>query len=339
MIEKKLTQLEKECITSISQTQSVQGLETIRVQFLGKKGALTQLLKDISTLPIDKRPLIGKLANQVKSKIATHIDKQSTHLQDLELTKTLSQDTCDPTLPAPHSPLGTRHPLSQTITLVCDLFSKLGYSIQEGPDIESEDYNFDKLNIPSTHPARDMHDTFYLSDAHLLRTHTSPVQIRTMLTAKPPLRILAPGKVYRCDADTSHSPVFHQIEGLYVDTNVTFADLKGTLEHFLHALFGKERKVRFRPSYFPFTEPSTEVDVECFKCKGNGCSLCKQTGWLEILGAGMVHQNVFTAVNYDPKTITGFAFGMGIERIAMLLYHIHDIRLFYENDTRFLRQF
>jgi phenylalanyl-tRNA synthetase alpha chain len=334
-----LEQLKTRAIEAISKAESLKHLEDLKVLYLGKKGELTDILKGLATLPADQKPIIGQLANVIKTEVQSHIDLQKEALQEKEWAAVLSQDTTDTSLPSKRPPLGKKHPINQTLEDVLACFNQLGFSVQTGPDIETEHYNFEALNIPANHPARDMQDTFYLTTSHVLRTHTSPVQIRTMESQQPPIKIVVPGKVYRCDADVTHSPCFHQVEGLYVDKNVSFSELKGTLSYFLKAMFGAKRQVRFRPSYFPFTEPSTEVDVQCFKCSGKGCSLCKQTGWLEILGAGMVHRNVFRAVNYDPDAVTGFAFGLGIERIAMLRYEIQDIRLFFENDKRFLEQF
>lgn len=334
-----LSQLEQDCRNAVQHSTSLDHIDTLKTHYLGKKGELTSILKQVSSLPIDQRPLLGKLANEVKVTLMHLFETKKAELEDVALETSLRNTTEDITLPVAQTFKGSLHPITQTIDLVASIFSRLGYSIRTGQEIEIEDMNFEKLNIPEHHPSRDMHDTFYLTDGRLLRTHTSPVQIRTMLAEKPPLRFLAPGKVYRCDSDSSHSPIFHQIEGLMVEEKVTFSNLKWTLEFFLQELFGKQKKVRFRPSYFPFTEPSTEVDVECVQCNGKGCSLCKQTGWIEIMGAGMVHRNVFKHVNYDPDAVTGFAFGMGVDRIAMLLFGIPDIKLFYENDLRFLRQF
>jgi phenylalanyl-tRNA synthetase alpha chain len=338
-MKEKLEALKDQALSTITSLSSIKELEDARIRILGKKGELTELLKEVGTLRPSERPVICALANTVKQEINDLISSRKENLEQEAWTQELQSDQVDVTLPGKGFRFGTLHPLNQVLSDVIILFSKLGYSVQEGPDIESEYFNFEALNIPANHPARDMHDTFYFSNKTLLRTHTSPVQIRTMKNHKPPLKIIVPGKVYRCDADVTHSPVFHQVEGLYVNEKVTFAELKGTLQHFLKELFGKSMKVRFRPSYFPFTEPSTEVDVQCFKCSGNGCSVCKNSGWLEILGAGMVHRNVFRSVGYDPAKVSGFAFGMGIERIAMLKYEITDIRLFYENDSRFLNQF
>lgn len=322
----------------ISQTNSLIELDEIRLSLFGKQGKITQFMKDLSKLPGNEKPKAGKYINTIKTELLKQIDERKNNLEKIFILDTLDM-TSDPTSPS-NIRAGTKHPLSQVQDKIICIFSSLGFSVEYGPEIESETYNFEKLNIPPHHPSRDMHDTFYLSkQGDLLRTHTSPVQIRTMLEKKPPITILAPGKVYRKDADISHSPVFHQVEGLYVDKNVQFSDLKGILTFFLKQLFGENKTVQFRPSYFPFTEPSVEIDVECIQCQGKGCSLCKHTGWLEILGAGMVHKNVFDAVGYSSKEVTGFAFGMGVERIAMLLYQIPDIRIFFENDYQFLSQF
>lgn len=322
-----------------SKVISQHDLDTLKSTYLGKKSPITEILKQVSDLPKELKPTVGKLANETKQNVLELIEKTKASLEERDINKALASNTIDPTLPPVHIKRGHKHPVTQTIEEITNIFKKLGYTIKTGPEIEDNHHNFEALNIPEDHPARDMHDTFYLSQSMLLRTHTSPVQIRTMESEKPPIKIIIPGKVYRCDADVTHSPVFHQIEGLYINRNVTFAELKATLEYFLKALFGQKQGVRFRPSYFPFTEPSTEVDVECFNCKGKGCSLCKQTGWIEILGAGMVHPNVLKATNLNPEEVKGFAFGLGIDRIAMLKYKISDIRLLYENDTRFLEQF
>ncbi len=323
-------------LTSIRQLSDLDSLKTL---YLGKKGKLTDILQGLGKVSAEERPRLGQIANTIKTDLLTRLEQKRDELQKQEWAVQLQKEAIDTSLPAHRLAIGKHHPINKTIDDVVDIFTRLGFSVETGPDIESDYYNFEALNIPSDHPARDMHDTFYLNTGYLLRTHTSPVQIRTMEVQQPPVKIIVPGKVYRCDADVSHSPVFHQVEGLYVSKNVTFSQLKGTLEHFLRALFGPEKSVRFRPSYFPFTEPSTEVDVACVNCGGNGCNVCKHTGWLEILGAGLVNRNVLKAVNLDPDVYTGFAFGMGIERIAMLRYGISDIRLFYENDYRFLKQF
>ncbi len=334
-----LNDLKTEAFLAIEKATNTAQIEEIKLSFLGKKGGLTALLKQVSTLPVDQRPLMGKLANTIKKDISVRLDNASQLFHKEELNARLKADTYDVALPNIGAKKGHFHPITQTIKDITAIFEQLGFATKTGPDIENESMNFEKLNIPADHPARDMHDTFYLKNGHVLRTHTSPVQIRTMLQEKPPIKILAPGKVFRCDADASHSPVFHQLEGLLVEKGVNFAQLMGTLEFFLQSYFGKDKKVRFRPSYFPFTEPSTEVDVECVICNGKGCSLCKQTGWLEVLGAGMVQRKVLENVNIDPDVYTGFAFGLGIDRMAMLKYRIKDIRLLYENDCRFLEQF
>lgn len=340
MIKEKLSQLETETLGLIDQATSVKHLEDIRVGVLGKKSQLTDILKGLGQASAEERPLLGQLANTVKQTLTEKIESKLVILEAVELEAQLATQAVDVTLPAKKTQKGTQHPLNAVAEEVLACLARLGFSVKEGPDIESDYYNFEALNIPAHHPARDMHDTFYVNPGQVLRTHTSPVQIRSMEAMDPPLKIAAHGKVFRCDADVTHSPVFHQIEGLYVDTQpVTFAQLKGTLDFFLKELFGSDKKVRFRPSYFPFTEPSAEVDVACVQCSGKGCGFCKHTGWLEILGAGLVHRNVFRAVGYDPDQVSGFAFGLGIERVAMLKYKINDIRLFYDNDVRFLRQF
>lgn len=339
MITQQLLEIKDKTTAHIHLADSLGHLDDIKTSIVGKKGLLTDILKSVASLPKEERPSVGKEANLVKQALLSLIAVKQRELKMASLSDSLKNDTTDVSLPGVGQPLGHRHPIQQTIQDIIAIFERLGFSVHEGPDIETEGTNFEALNIRKDHPARDMHDTFYLTDGHLLRTHTSPVQIRTMIQTPPPIRMLAPGKVYRCDADTSHSPVFHQIEGLYVNKEVTFSELKGCLEFFLRHLFGHSKKVRFRPSYFPFTEPSAEVDVECVMCHGKGCSLCKQTGWLEILGAGMVQRHVFRGVNYDPDNVTGFAFGVGIERVAMLRYGIPDIRLFYENNLDFLTQF
>ncbi|MGH7340919.1 MAG: phenylalanine--tRNA ligase subunit alpha, partial [Candidatus Rokuibacteriota bacterium] len=315
-------------------------LEDIRVRFLGRQGALTQLLRSLGTLPAAERPLVGAAANEAKRELEALLEGRLGDARQAERASARRQQRLDLTLPGRRPPLGAVHPLSRVHDEIIDVFAGLGFSVVEGPEIETDYYNFEALNIPSDHPARDMQDTFYLPGGLLLRTHTSPVQVRTMLGKAPPVRIIVPGRVHRRDIpDASHSPVFHQVEGLAVDRNVTMADLKGTLELFARELFGPRSRIRFRPSFFPFTEPSAEVDVLCFLCGGDGCRVCKQSGWLEILGSGMVHPQVLKNVGYDTEEVTGWAFGMGIERIAMLKYGVDDIRLFYENDLRFLQQF
>jgi len=315
-------------------------LEQVRVRFLGRQGALTQLLRSLGTLPPEERPVVGAAANEAKRQLEALLETRVDEARHTERVSERRRQRLDLTLPGRRPPLGTVHPLTRVHDEIVTIFAELGFSVAEGPDIETDYYNFEALNIPADHPARDMQDTFYLPGGLLLRTHTSPVQIRTMLAQKPPVRIVVPGRVHRRDVpDASHSPVFHQVEGLAVDRHVTMADLKGTLELFAREMFGPKSRIRFRPSFFPFTEPSAEVDVVCFLCGGDGCRVCKQSGWLEILGSGMVHPHVLKNVGYDPEEVTGWAFGMGIERIAMLKYGIDDIRLFFENDLRFLRQF
>jgi phenylalanyl-tRNA synthetase alpha chain len=312
-------------------------LESIRVKNLGRKGALTGILRSLGKLDPEVRRQIGQEANRAKEALEAALDQA---LGDLKAAaRRAAGGAVDVTLPGRRLPRGRLHPLNRIMAEVCDIFQHLGFEAVEGPEVELDWYNFEALNLPPDHPARDMQDTFYFNDKVLLRTHTSPMQIRTMEQRQPPVRIIAPGKVYRRDSDITHSPMFHQVEGLLVDRAVTFADLKGVLTAFVHEMFGPEVGVRFRPSYFPFTEPSAEVDIECVMCGGHGCRVCKATGWLEVLGSGMVHPAVFEAVGYDPETYTGFAFGLGIERVAMLKYGIDDIRLFFDNDLRFLRQF
>ena len=314
-------------------------LEQIRVRFLGRQGALTSLLRSLGTLPAAERPLVGAAANEAKRELEAALEQRLAASLDEERRRQREGARVDLTLPGRRPTLGSIHPLTRVHDEIVEIFVGLGFSVAEGPEIESDYFNFEALNLPKDHPARDMQDTFYLTEDRLLRTHTSPVQIRTMQAQKPPVRIICPGKVYRRDADITHSPQFTQFEGLAVDRNISMADLKGTLELFAREMFGPRSKIRFRPSFFPFTEPSAEVDVLCFLCGGDGCRVCKHSGWLEILGSGMVHPQVLRNVGYDPEEVTGWAFGMGVERIAMLKYGVDDIRLFYENDLRFLRQF
>jgi phenylalanyl-tRNA synthetase alpha chain len=328
-----------EARAAIAGAASSSDLETVRVKYLGRSGALTQILKSLGTLPAEERPLVGAAANEVKRELEALLDARLGEMRETERRRQREGARPDLTLPGRRPSRGALHPLTRVRDEIVTVFMGLGFSVAEGPQIETDFYNFEALNIPRDHPARDMQDTFYLSPETLLRTHTSPVQIRTMRAQKPPVRIIVPGVVYRRDADITHSPMFHQVEGLAVDARVTMADLKGTLELFARELFGARSKIRFRPSFFPFTEPSAEVDVLCFLCGGDGCRVCKQSGWLEILGSGMVHPQVLRNVGYDPEDVTGWAFGMGIERIAMLKYGVDDIRLFFENDLRFLRQF
>lgn len=319
---------------------SIKDIDDIRVKFLGKKGEITNILKKMGSLSPEERPIIGQYANEVRAKIENEITSRIAQLKQEELNRRLTSEKIDVTLPGKRHCIGKKHPVSQVLDEVQDIFLGMGFTIAEGPEVETDYYNFEALNLPKNHPARDTQDTFYFSDNILLRTQTSPVQIRVMEQQKPPVRIIAPGRVYRSDAvDATHSPIFHQIEGLVVDKGVTMADLKGTLEVFVKELYGAKTTVRFRPHHFPFTEPSAEMDIMCFECMGKGCSLCKNEGWIEILGCGMVHPKVLAGVGIDPEIYSGFAFGIGLERIVMRRYNIKDMRLFYENDVRFLQQF
>lgn len=314
-------------------------LQQIKTKYAGRKGLLTSRLKSLSSVAPEVRPQYGKELNDLKQFVEAALDKEEHELKGREKARRLQTERIDITLPGKPAGFGREHPISSVLAEITNIFIAMGFGIEEGPEVELDYYNFEALNIPKHHPARDMQDTFYVSDDVVLRTHTSPVQVRVMEKKKPPLRIIAPGKVYRCDSDMTHTAMFHQVEGLMVDRCISFSDLKGVLELFIRRLFGTGTPVRFRPSYFPFTEPSAEVDMGCIFCSGKGCRVCKTTGWLEILGSGMVNPKVFAMSGYDPNEYTGFAFGMGIERIAMLKYGIDDIRLFYENDLRFLRQF
>ena len=334
-----LEQLRKNALAAIAVASGEEQLQGIRVNLLGRKGELTALMKGLGALSAEERPAIGQLVNSVRDDIESTLAAALSAELDRVKTERLQSERIDVTLPGRSSTVGTKHPISIIVEEVCEIFAGLGFSVAEGPEIEHDWYNFEALNFPPEHPARDMQDTFFVENELLLRTHTSPVQIRTMLKQKPPVRIIAPGTVYRCDSDATHSPMFHQIEGLMVDKGVTFGDLKGILTVFTNQLFGQKTGVRLRPSFFPFTEPSAEVDIACVICGGKGCRVCKNSGWLEILGAGMVDPEVYRHVNYDAEDISGFAFGMGIERIAMLKYGINDMRLLFENDVRFLRQF
>jgi phenylalanyl-tRNA synthetase alpha chain len=338
-VKEELEKLRNEVILSISQASTEKELSEIRVGVLGRKGNLTQLLKRLGALPEEDRREIGKRANQVKSDLEKRIEETLLQIQERERREALEKEKIDVTLPGRRAPVGRRHPLTQILDEIIDIFSRLGFEVAEGPEVELDYYNFEALNIPKGHPAREMQATFFISDEVVLRTHTSPVEVRTMEKQPPPVRIISPGPAYRRDSDPTHSPMFHQVEGLLVDKGITFADLKGVLTVFVHQMFGRETRLRFRPSFFPFTEPSAEIDIECIMCGGRGCGVCSGTGWLEILGSGMTDPAVFGFVDYDPEEVTGFAFGMGVERIAMLKYGINDIRLFYTNDLRFLRQF
>lgn len=331
--------LKQTFLEELKSVKNLADLFSLKVKYLGKKGIITSELKSLSKFPPEERPSHGKKINELKQFIETELDLQGSRLKQEELKRQLLSESLDITLNGKFIPFGREHPINKVLSEITDIFVKMGFSVEEGPEVELDYYNFEALNIPKDHPARDMQDTFYISDDIVLRTHTSPVQVRVMEKRKPPVRFIAPGKVYRCDADITHTPMFHQVEGLMVDKGITFSNLKGVLEAFLHQMFGADTPVRFRPSFFPFTEPSAEVDIGCILCNGAGCRVCKGSGWLEILGAGMVNPRVFEYVGYDPEEYSGFAFGMGIERIAMLKYCIDDIRLFYENDIRFLKQF
>jgi phenylalanyl-tRNA synthetase alpha chain len=326
-------------LADIAGARSTSALEQVRVRVLGRSGELTALLRGLGKVPAADRPRFGQEVNRAKEHLEAELAARLVALKAEEHRQALQAQRLDLTLPGRAIPPGAVHPLVRIQDEIVEIFGGLGFSVAEGPEVETDYYNFAALNFPDDHPARDMQDTFHLSADTLLRTHTSPVQIRTMKAQRPPVRYIFPGKTYRRDADTTHSPMFHQVEGLAVDTNISMGDLKGTLELFAREMFGPGVSIRFRPSFFPFTEPSAEVDVSCFGCGGSGCRLCKQSGWLEILGSGMVHPNVLRNVGYDPEQVTGWAFGMGVERVAMLKYRIDDIRLFFENDLRFLGQF
>lgn len=339
MLREKLERLRNELSSRISAIKELEELEKIRVQFLGKKGVITMLMRSMNELPAAEKPLLGKLLNEVKQSASLEIDEKKLQLQEELRRRQQEAERIDVTLPGKLFVQGRRHPITLVMEEIEDIFACMGFQIAEGPDIELDYYNFEALNMPREHPARDMQDSFYIDSDILLRTHTSPVQIRTMEKMAPglPVRIIAPGKVYRRDDDITHSPMFHQVEGLVVDRGISLADLKGTLLLFAREMFGQERQIRLRPSFFPFTEPSAEVDISCMFCNGQGCRTCGDSGWLEILGSGMVHPSVLDVCGYDPEQVSGFAFGMGVERIAMLKYGIDDIRLFYTNDLRMLR--
>jgi phenylalanyl-tRNA synthetase alpha chain len=338
--ESDLEQLTGRAVNDVSAAADLSALDALRVSLLGKNGVLTARLKALGTLPKEQRPVAGQRINEAKIAVQQAIDARRTVLEEQALSERLQQERIDVTLPGRGQQSGGLHPITRTLARIERLFANAGFNVVEGPEVEDDYHNFEALNIPEHHPARAMHDTFYFPDGRLLRTHTSPVQIRIMETQAPPLRVIAPGRVYRCDSDLTHTPMFHQVEGFLVDEHATFADLKGVLYQFLRNFFEQEDlKLRFRPSYFPFTEPSAEVDVQCVKCGGAGCRVCKQSGWLEVLGCGMIHPEVFGAVGIDSERWLGYAFGMGVERLAMLRYSIDDIRLYFENDLRFLSQF
>jgi phenylalanyl-tRNA synthetase alpha chain len=335
-MKEQLLSIKEKALAEIESIRDNDTLERFRIAYMGKKGLITSIMKRLGELPPQEKPAIGQLANQIKKDLSDALEELRNKISG---RATGEKAFLDVTLPGRKPLRGHLHPINQTNQEICNIFTKMGFRIVKGPNVELDYYNFEALNIPKDHPARDMQDTFYISDKTVLRTHTSPMQIRVMEQQDPPVSIIAPGKVYRRDSDVSHTPMFHQVEGLLVDKGVTFGDLKGTLTAFAHQMFGSDTGLRFRPSFFPFTEPSAEVDIQCVICKGKGCRTCSQSGWLEILGSGMVDPAVYGFVNYNPETVSGFAFGMGVERIAMLRYGIDDIQLFFKNHMRFLRQF
>ena len=339
-MQEKLLNLKDIALGEIQEASTIEELESLRVKYSGKKGQLTAIMKEMGKLSAEERPVIGKVANVVREAIEGGINTKKEEIKAIEKEKQLASEVIDVTMPGKIFTVGKKHPISQIIDEVSEIFMGLGFSIAEGPEVETIENNFDALNAPKDHPSRDMSETFYINSELLLRTQTSPVQVRTMKSQELPIKVISPGRCFRFDSpDATHSPMFHQIEGLVVGKDVTMAQLKGTLDNFVKKLFGEETKTKFRPHNFPFTEPSAEVDVTCFKCGGEGCAMCKQEGWIEILGAGMVHPNVLRNCGIDPEVYSGFAFGMGVERIGMLKYEIDDIRLLFENDMRFLNQF
>ena len=340
MMKERLKEISQKAREQILGAASIQDAEALRVEYLGKKGKLTDMLKSMKDLAPEERKAFGQLANETKSQIESLISDKMAELKTLAREMQLRSQTIDVTEPGKEVALGTRHLITQTIDEITRIFTSMGFSVSEGPEVETVFYNFDALNAGPNHPARDMTDTFYVTENVLLRTQTSPVQVRTLLAQKPPIAVIAPGRCFRCDTpDATHSPMFHQVEGLVVDEGITMADLKGVLDSFAKQMFGSSTRTNFRPHHFPFTEPSAEMDVSCFKCGGKGCRVCKGSGWIEILGCGMVHPNVLKVGGLDTEKYTGFAFGMGVERIAMLKYELDDIRLLYENDIRFIEQF
>ena len=334
-----LASLTDEALKAVDASSDVAALDQVRVEYLGKKGSITGLLKGLGKLSPEERPAAGAEINKAKTAVQDSINARRLALEEAKIAEQLAAETIDVTLAGRQSERGSLHPVTRTMARIESFFSAVGYDIAEGPEIEDDYHNFEALNIPAHHPARAMHDTFYIDDSHVLRTHTSPVQVRVMENQAPPIRIVCPGRVYRCDSDLTHTPMFHQVEGLVVDTDISFADLKGTVDQFLKAFFEADLPVRFRPSYFPFTEPSAEVDIQCSNCGGDGCRICSHTGWLEVMGCGMVHPEVFRHCGVDADKYSGFAFGMGVERLAMLRYGVTDLRFFFENDVRFLQQF
>ncbi len=334
-----LHSIKKSVQEEAEKAESLQDIQNLKIRYLGKKGLLTGKIKTLSSIPKEQRPEYGRSLNEIKNFTEELLDSKEKAFKASELDTSLQTQQIDVTVPGCYTPSGRLHPVTQVLNEIIGIFVSLGFSVEEGPEIELDYYNFEALNFPKDHPARDMQDTFFISDDVVLRTHTSSVQVRVMEKNSPPLRVIAPGKVYRCDADVSHIPMFHQLEGFMVDRHIRMSDLKGMLELFIHRVFGPETSLRFRPSFFPFTEPSAEIDISCVMCKGAGCNVCSGTGWIEILGAGMINPRVYESAGYDPDVYTGFAFGLGIERVAMLKYEINDIRLFPENDKRFLEQF
>ena len=340
IMKKQLEVIKTSVEAALGKAEGLQALEDIRIKYMGKKGELTAVLKGMGKLSPEERPVIGALANEIRQKLEKEIEEKKAAIEAKLESEKLKKEVIDITMPGKRSESGKLHPMTQVMNSLKEIFMGMGFSIAEGPEVEYDYYNFEALNIPKNHPARDTQDTFYIEDNIVLSTQTSPMQVRVMEKTKPPIRIIAPGRVYRSDTqDATHSPVFHQIEGLVVDKNITMADLKGTLERFVKELYGEETRVRFRPHHFPFTEPSAEMDYSCFNCGGKGCSVCKGEGWIEILGCGMVHPKVLENCGIDPEEYTGFAFGIGLERIAMGKFNINDLRLFFENDMRFLEQF
>ncbi|MGH1484671.1 MAG: phenylalanine--tRNA ligase subunit alpha [Cellvibrionaceae bacterium] len=349
-----LDALKEEALNLVNNADDLSVLDQVRVDYLGKKGQLTALLKTLGKLSNEERPAAGAKINEAKQQVQDAIQLKKNTLEEEKINSQLASETIDVTLSGRSNTRGGLHPVTQTISRIESIFASVGYAVEQGPEIEDDYHNFEALNIPAHHPARAMHDTFYIdkeslrainrasgddANSYVLRTHTSPVQVRTMENKEPPIRVICPGRVYRCDSDLTHTPMFHQVEGLVIDKQISFADLKGTVDQFLKSFFEADVPVRFRPSYFPFTEPSAEVDIQCTNCGGEGCRVCSNTGWLEVMGCGMVHPNVFEASNIDTDTYTGFAFGMGVERLAMLRYGVNDLRLFFENDLKFLEQF
>ena len=334
-----LQALTEEALNLVSTADELSVLDKIRVDYLGKKGQITALLKTLGKLSNEERPAAGAKINEAKQQVQQTIQAKKEALEQAAIDEKLASETIDVTLSGRANGRGQLHPVTKTLQRIEEIFTAVGYTVEVGPEVEDDYHNFEALNIPAHHPARAMHDTFYVDASHVLRTHTSPVQVRTMENKEPPIRVICPGRVYRCDSDLTHTPMFHQVEGLLVDTHISFADLKGTVDQFLKRFFEADIPVRFRPSYFPFTEPSAEVDIQCTNCGGDGCRVCSHTGWLEVMGCGMVHPNVFKSSGIDTEKYGGFAFGMGVERLAMLRYGVNDLRLFFENDLKFLQQF